>query len=427
MKHRGLKRLILPISLFFIVSCTDQAISLFQPEVVYDIPESRGVEIALKRAQQISQIRWVPLNNVPNNKGYYLAGEEVVGMPYSSVKELDKFVGLDVSFETFMTAVHNPRSVLYTENVKLDPYHGSNCATFYGVVCSSVVNYALNLNANYSTGMIDSLPFFGVRVPQDPSNIRLCDVLWSNGHVVMVYSIARNKKGEIVNVAVLESSGIRTRIHSYPFEEFCQRWIHDGWVDYYYKEVDLIEEYFPSPFVKIDNEIIKEYSYNEIIALSRGNCCSFRKGEDVVLNILDPNYHCLSLYKNGLFLEERCASLLDEVFSGLDEGYYAIVAEDGKGNRSDDVCFEVINPIVSVSLSDKKTLQITFSCNSALPKYVALCSRNGGKYLIHEFDINEIEAGNSMITIPNSIEHCYCKVYFATGYGTVTNEPIIVF
>lgn len=98
-----------------------------------------------KRAHQIADVFWTSLGNIPNLSGFFPSGGTFSGIPYSSVKELDKNVGQEVSFYTFLSAVANPRSVLYTERVCNNPYKGVNCATYYGSVCSMTVNYALGL------------------------------------------------------------------------------------------------------------------------------------------------------------------------------------------------------------------------------------------------------------------------------------------
>ena len=44
-----------------------------------------------------------------------------------------------------MTAIHNPRSKIYTEKLDQSPYHGYNCKAYYGTVCSGLVSYALGI------------------------------------------------------------------------------------------------------------------------------------------------------------------------------------------------------------------------------------------------------------------------------------------
>ena len=74
-----------------------------------------------EKAHQIADIEWTPLKDIPGLTKPIPAGIMRTGIPYSSVKEKDKFVGQEVSFHTFMTALHTPRNVLYTEDVKESP------------------------------------------------------------------------------------------------------------------------------------------------------------------------------------------------------------------------------------------------------------------------------------------------------------------
>ena len=90
----------------------------------------------LRRAYLMASMERTPLRPVPKRGGcFYDSDVTVTGAPYSSVKEINTYLFQDVSYHTFMSAVHNPMSVLYTEIISLSTYHGTNCATYYGAVC----------------------------------------------------------------------------------------------------------------------------------------------------------------------------------------------------------------------------------------------------------------------------------------------------
>jgi hypothetical protein len=61
-------------------------------------------------------------------------------VPYSSVRSEGRYIGFDIALRTFLAAVENPRSVLYTENLT---GRVSNAAAYYGSVCSAYTSYAL--------------------------------------------------------------------------------------------------------------------------------------------------------------------------------------------------------------------------------------------------------------------------------------------
>jgi len=99
-------------------------------ELVEDVP-SKGALYAIRKAYQMTDVAFTPMDSIRANPSKkYQPGKEYKGLLYSSVKEIDTYVGTDVSLHTFMTALHNPRSVLYTENVSRKPYHGINCGAY---------------------------------------------------------------------------------------------------------------------------------------------------------------------------------------------------------------------------------------------------------------------------------------------------------
>lgn len=142
----------------------------------------------LQRAWWMASMQWTPMKPVPKRGGgSYPADVTVTGVPYSSVKELNTYLFQDVSYHTFMTAVHSPMSVLYTEDISQPPYHGTNCATYYGAVCSSSVMWALGIDIPYSSGEIIELPEMVQLEHQVIDSLRICDVIWKTGHVQMIY------------------------------------------------------------------------------------------------------------------------------------------------------------------------------------------------------------------------------------------------
>jgi hypothetical protein len=415
------------ISLLCFCSCSGNTIIDINPQLIYDKPRNLSEGNALKRAYQISNIVWTPFNDVPNNSGFFIAGEPCLGMPYSSVKELDKFIGLEVSFETFMTAIHNPRSVLYTENVRVVPYHGINCASYYGVVCSSVVNYALGLKTNYVTACLDTLSLF-TKIPQQaPEAIQLCDVLWSKGHEVMVYDIAREPSDlSITQVSILEAASIYTRINRYYYKDFIKRWENDGWVIYRYNGFDSDIAYEPSPFVALEGEMTKPYEYNDLICPNRGNRAVYREGERVIIDILNPSYPNLMLYRENELVDKRLSHNTQEEYSNLQYGNYSVIATDSKGNQSDSICFEVVDANVDAKYNGSKVIEVIFQSEYGSPEYVKFCDISGTPIVIRELSDKDKSSGRVFINWPNKYDELYCKVMFSTPNGMVTNAPILV-
>lgn len=96
----------------------------------------------------MTDLQFIPSDTLyANKRKTYCPNISYKGLVYSSVLETNTFVGIDVSFHTFMTALRNPKSVLYTENINRPPYHGDlmGKGAYYGTVCSGFVSYALGL------------------------------------------------------------------------------------------------------------------------------------------------------------------------------------------------------------------------------------------------------------------------------------------
>lgn len=91
---------------------------------------------AQDRIKQLAWVRWIPQENMistgANKDPYFFKkGRMRFGIPYSEASEYTKYVGQNVTPYTFLTAVHNKRSVMYTERIGSSPtskygisYHG---------------------------------------------------------------------------------------------------------------------------------------------------------------------------------------------------------------------------------------------------------------------------------------------------------------
>ena len=115
-------------------------------------PDSKGKEAVLFRGRQLTEFRWTPLRDIPvytkaTGKTKLPAGEQQQGMIYSSTEPTDKFIGENISFETFLTAVANPDSALYTKDLN----GHNNSWAYFGIVCNGFVRYTLNIRRRFST------------------------------------------------------------------------------------------------------------------------------------------------------------------------------------------------------------------------------------------------------------------------------------
>ena len=388
--------------------------------VFHDQPENEGVANALAKARLIAGVEWMPLNEVPSVYGYnYPIGEQKIGLPYSLAQLVNGYVGLDVSFYTFLTAIHNPFSVMYTENLSFDPYYGFDCAPYYGSVCATSVWYALGFLAPYYTSAIDGISALEKKEALSADSIILCDVLWSKGHVAMVYDIVRDEEGSICAVSVFEttrSDHADSRIITYTYNGFCQRWSRVGWI--IYRPKDLSDNTFPERyFFNVETRrAIPLFSYNDDVCTSRGDRVAYAAGENVIINILNTDYGQLELYHNNELFEKRIICSDSEIFQNLPYGdYKARIVNDSQ--TSDFTYFEVIDVNVSYTLSSNK-VTVFFSSKNGTPEFMSLGDDRECPYYCTVFSSSQLEGGCATVARTSP----YLKVYFRGKYGRVSNR-----
>ena len=104
--------------------------------LTYDMPRSAGVENLLARTKRMTQIKWTPTQEIvlvpkPDGIRFYHPckngktpekPQEITGIPYTSTRVANKFVGIDITFDTFLTAVQNPASVVYQRDLRICSY-----------------------------------------------------------------------------------------------------------------------------------------------------------------------------------------------------------------------------------------------------------------------------------------------------------------
>lgn len=149
---------------------------------------------------------------MPNRKGgYFQVGKENIGVPYSSVRSEGRYIGFDIGLRTFLAAVENPHSVLYTENLtgKVD-----NAAGYYGSVCSAYTSYALGCGIWEVSRRYGPQISEGIRLvePQTADEAQVGDVIYtphatetSGSHVEMVTAVTKDAAGRVISVRVEES------------------------------------------------------------------------------------------------------------------------------------------------------------------------------------------------------------------------------
>ena len=387
-----------------------------------DWAESEGEHTVLRRAAQIALIQWTPLKDVPNNIGYFGAGETITGLPYSSTKQINKYIGIDVSLHTFMTAVHDPYSVLYTENLGKAPYFGVNCASYYGVVCSSALCYAFGFDVPYTASMFPQIDGIENIDPFDIDCLKTGDILQNSNHVLLVFRVSKKGDGKVDSFNLFEAAGTKAGLKTCSAESLRERIVKDGLTAYRYKDIDKVSNYEPSQYVRIEQEPSKVVSYNNELCPNRGDRSIYRTDEPVIIDVLDKTYKEIVLEKDDV--EQYCEPILSNQndLGNLLPGFYKAYLRDGT-RESESVDLLVADPIVSVSFTDK--VHFDFSCSQGRPLYCVITNSVGAFKYIHRLSEEDVARGFVDVA-PIKGGPYYYKVVFQTPYGTVINNPILV-
>lgn len=197
------------------------------PLGLHTMPANQGVLNCIKRARQLTDIRWTPKYNLPyricaayqmpdgirpHYHDTFAAGISYRGIPYS-YHAIPQCIGQSASLEAFVTALCCPHSVEY-EDSAYDTAHWDR-ASYYGVVCSVFVTYALNYPIT-AADKFDNIPYmasvFGDDVTiadvtdADLDSIELCDVLASPTHVALVTDVIRDSDFHVSQIEISEAT-----------------------------------------------------------------------------------------------------------------------------------------------------------------------------------------------------------------------------
>lgn len=371
----------------------------------------------LQRAYRMASFEWTPLKAVPKRGGgYYPPDVTVTGVPYSSVKELNTYLFQDVSYHTFMTAVHSPMSVLYTEDISQPPYHGTNCAPYYGAVCSSSVMWALGFDLPYSSGKIIQLPDFTMNESQEIDSLKICDVIWKTSHMQMIYDM-EYREDTLYRITTFETSGSNSHLKKYTKAQFQNMWNTNGYVGYRYNRL----KYSTEPLIILDWDSI---AYNNYLCPSKGDKAVYRATDTVTIHIYDSNYSQIVLIKDASLVALDSNNGYMQQYYGLTPGIYTVCLQNGNV-RSAKASFEIIETNVSYEWSSDGNNVIIYFDSSVKPEYAALCRLSGGSWY---YKISEADLRRGYIMVPrlqNEPEY-YCKVLFRGEYGRIINVPIRV-
>lgn len=295
----------------------------------HDIPSSKGVENALRRAKQLTEFSWTPVEKFPAGQHinttegrtraeFFLPSwKPQKGINYSSPRKTEKYVGFNVSFETFASALANPRSVIYTR-----PQFGLGLSmwNYYGIVCSAFASYVLELPFRRTCRIWTN---FADCIAVDSSNLenlQLCDILLDpSSHVAIITDIERDVDGKVYYITVSESTSpvcISTR---FCVRDFKNYWLNNGYSVYRHCNIHSVS-YTPSPYVPLEGDPSLQPHINTSLLPDFGDKANYMLGETVELDVLEDNW--ASVHITG---PEECILPVEDAkvkFTPSRPGYY---------------------------------------------------------------------------------------------------------
>jgi len=368
------------------------------------------------------KITYTPLKVIPQNLSDYPAKVTQMGIPYSSSKIEQAYVPNNVSFHTFMTALQNPNSYLYTVDLGED-YGNKNGDTYYGAVCSTACGYALGIVGNYTTYQWTLIPGMTLLRQQDLQQLKLCDTIVGQGHVAMITGITRDQYGNIVKVHVSEAAGLDVHAGSYTITALEERFPASL---YEYCRYSYLEDvtYTPSEYVAVGKEKAQTVTYNKTIIPRKGDKANWRTDETVVLDVLKKgSYTDVEIYRNGKVIAtlpiKSVIKLTDKMFKEPGRYRARLLREDGASKS----CYWYVTDAQSKAEHYQSTrkVKVSFSASNAEPLYVQwMNGATNSTIRITQLTQEQIKAGYG-IFVPARGD-LKVRVAFQTEYGVIYSE-----
>lgn len=366
-------------------------------EYTKDEPQTWGQRNIIERAKQMSQIEWTTTAAFPWGG---TAGTKKKGLPYSFAVLHDKLIGINVSFETFMTAVHNPKSILYTEQL---PPMAASASYYYGVVCSTFTAYALGtLGWIRCSSILQSEDYETVPLQA----IQIGDLTVTNSHDRMITAIWRDKFGRIVRVQTTSAELAGVQVFEYTWEYFRD---NIAATIKRFKHRDATP-YQPIKYVPLFDEVQQTITYSDICT-NMGDKATIKAGESITLNpLVSDGYTAIHLYKGETQIGTY--SVEDVELDDLAAGEYTAKLYPYTDNA--ETSFIVAE--CTASLSDNI---VSFSgATNCTPKYVELVAATYSAEKVYALTASDISAGHIDLGSTAS-NYNMIKLFCANDYGEI--------
>lgn len=383
------------------------------------LPNSLWQEEAAERAKILSEVKWTPVaDTMPNRKGgFFEKGTEYTGVPYSSVRHMGRTIGYDISLRTFLAAIENPESVIYTETLvgKL-----SNAAAFYGAVCSTYTSYALlrgipevsrHHGPEFRKGVV-------LVEPQSGSVAQVGDVIYTpparvggGSHIEIITAVTRDDEGHVASILIEESKPPTTISTDRSVEEFDAHLAEKNKELYRITDLDLWRdtnraESFLFPNYETD---AAKPGINRSLLLDLGDWVVYEKGEPVKFNLMDRDQSgvkALVIQRDGITIEEIPTDrpgLIERTLA--DCGDYTAHVVHADGSLSDPCSFAICDldytlPGDTISISKEWTVEVESENMKVIAINLLSLSDPYGR---HPLFLTEEDQHHGSITVPANL------------------------
>lgn len=308
-------------------------------------------------AEELCQLRWTPIRPMPSSsvgfisdgtedtnviagRKYYQPNVEIVGIPYSCAGEYGRNIGSDVRIETFMTALKNPNSVVYTMDTRdIAPSSLSSC--YYGNNCSSFTNILQNIPVL----CFGRNCFFGgnriIEFPQDIECAQIGDMVYlqrevqDSGHAVIIIGLTK-EDGDITNIRIAEETLHNAVIVDYSKQSFIDAFFKGGRG---YEYADIYRNNGIHNLTEYEDFNAEDYQFSNDIGLNLGNNTNYDKCDSLPIEVTIFNGDSFDLIKDGMIIETHKPSEGEPGYGGtrvvtidkslLDCGLYEVRPNQG--------------------------------------------------------------------------------------------------
>jgi len=372
---------------------------------------------AVERAYTLRQIKWTPVaDGIPIGKGYYEKGVEYTGLPYSSVKNLGRYIGFDIYVKTFLAAVENPDSVLYTRTLEGQT---SNAEAFYGTVCSAYTSYAYQCGIWQMSWYHGPTHSDGVDLVESDTaqNAQVGDIIYRppapnrGSHVQLVTKIFTDDQGKVTHVQVDESTRPLVKTTKFTAADFDEYLNTRGRELYRLNDINAWRQDNRAESLRFPNyaEDTKTPTINRVLLLDLGDWVSYEKGEPVRFNVLDKDNQGVEALV--IKREEQLVNRIPVSEKGVIErqfatcGNYTAYCEMSDGSRSQACEFSVCDVVFSLppdGVPVNGSWDIHFqSDNMDVAIIYFRCGK--GRERQHSLFVTDEDRKQGKITIPDNI------------------------